>query len=313
MEKFKKAVSVILALIITASMLTVNIFAADVEEEDTVIVYGDVSKDGKVSLADAFMVLASKIGFISLDETQKFYGDVDADGTVGFSDMWLIVRYSFGWVGAFPVEKAVWLEGEKTADTHFLDACYQYDKETGLYEFYINMNIILPNEDGIYLRAEIYNKGNKQRLNCHMKYNNYSIITTMLFDGEKYYILLPLTRTYAEVDTGDTEGYFEEDIYFEDESIDFAELSYVGSTKNTLGGIDYICEKYTLDDVYYNFWFTTSGKAVRMESLGDTDVGTSVMIINAFSPNVDDSVFTIPSNYTKVEFDELFEDMEILQ
>ncbi len=294
----KKAISVILATVLTFSMLTVYIFAADIVQDETTIIYGDVSKDGKVSLVDGFILLASKLGILSLDETQENCADVNADGIVGFSDIWLIVRFSFGSIDSFPADDIPLPddpddpdEPDEPEEKHLLEKYYKYDKETG-YEYFIDMNYTL---DSLSMRMRIHVKGNKTLAVITYGGMGYSV----LMDGEKYYIIMPASMEYCEVpeDEIDEIGGYESG-----NMIDFANLTFVNSIKVTLDGTGCVCEKYSSTDTEYSFWFNTSG-VVRMELT--TDGKTSVYTVNEFSPSVNDNVFTIPSGYEKVNWNDI--------
>ena len=54
------------------------------------------SGDGKVTPADASLVLKAVVGLISLDENEQKAADVTGDGTVSALDAAAILRYTVG-------------------------------------------------------------------------------------------------------------------------------------------------------------------------------------------------------------------------
>ena len=85
-----------------ASKLTGNIGTGKVVklsngDNITVIYKGDVNGDGKVSIADAGMMVRSSFGKIKLTEAQKKAGDIGGRiGEVNSSDAGVVVRLLFG-------------------------------------------------------------------------------------------------------------------------------------------------------------------------------------------------------------------------
>ena len=89
LKKIKSSVSVILAvLILISSLLTgFSAFAATL---------GDIDSDGKVTSADALMVLQHSVGNITLTSAQIALADINGDKKVNSTDALLILRISTG-------------------------------------------------------------------------------------------------------------------------------------------------------------------------------------------------------------------------
>ena len=60
------------------------------------LVLGDVNGDGKVDISDAFMILLSDAGLVTLTEQQLLAADVNSDGYVDILDAMIIQRYDIG-------------------------------------------------------------------------------------------------------------------------------------------------------------------------------------------------------------------------
>jgi len=64
--------------------------------EDIPVLYGDVNLDGKITAADATMVLRYIVGLEELSDIQKRAADVTADGEITAADATMILRYIVG-------------------------------------------------------------------------------------------------------------------------------------------------------------------------------------------------------------------------
>ncbi|MGQ9524053.1 MAG: dockerin type I repeat-containing protein [Armatimonadota bacterium] len=60
------------------------------------IVKGDLTRDGRVNIGDAVLMLRRLVGLATLDEDQEATGDSDGDGKTGIGDVILLLRYAIG-------------------------------------------------------------------------------------------------------------------------------------------------------------------------------------------------------------------------
>ena len=67
--------------------------------------YGDVNVDGRVSTADAALILRALVGLNELSIQNMLNAEVDGDGTVTAADAAMILRHIVGLIDAFPVEE----------------------------------------------------------------------------------------------------------------------------------------------------------------------------------------------------------------
>lgn len=67
----------------------------------TIIVKGDLNRDGKVTIADATLVKRSIMGYVTLDDQQLLAGAVAGSGTVTIRDYTLIKRHIQGFVSIY--------------------------------------------------------------------------------------------------------------------------------------------------------------------------------------------------------------------
>ena len=89
MKKMLKIIAIIIALTVSFSG---NVFATDdvtatEPQENTNIILGDVSGDGKVSILDSAYVFFHVLGLRKLSEEAIAGGDVNGDGKLSFDDM----------------------------------------------------------------------------------------------------------------------------------------------------------------------------------------------------------------------------------
>ena len=65
--------------------------------------YGDVNKSEDTTASDALMVLYATSLLVELDEEQKVLADVNGDGKVSAADALLILQYSAGYISNYPI------------------------------------------------------------------------------------------------------------------------------------------------------------------------------------------------------------------
>ena len=129
----------------------------------------------------------------------------------------------------------------------------------------------------------------------YMSTKSYGMSIIVLSDGKNSYILYPSTKTavkVSEVSTGDVTESFDTDDMF---------LTDTGS--ETFNGKKCQYETYYADGVTSTYYFynnTLSGIVMQSDETDKTssDYINVVVIINELSNNVDDSLFTVPSDYT---------------
>ena len=67
-------------------------------------VFGDANGDGRITPADAALILRYLVGQETLSEVERVNADVDGSGTVDAEDAALILRYIVGLIDRFPAE-----------------------------------------------------------------------------------------------------------------------------------------------------------------------------------------------------------------
>lgn len=107
----KKITAMLLVLLII--MASVSAYAAEHAQDameltpnaKAEVVYGDLTGDGKVELADVRIALRGVLRLIKLDEGQYAAIDVDGEEGVGLRDVRYILRYALNLINTFPVQK----------------------------------------------------------------------------------------------------------------------------------------------------------------------------------------------------------------
>ncbi|MBQ2775572.1 MAG: hypothetical protein IJF40_06785 [Clostridia bacterium] len=111
----------------------------------------------------------------------------------------------------------------------------------------------------------------------------------------KGYMVIHNMKAYAATESGDNE--------FVDGLVgtEFGTMKYLETTQLTSDGKKYICEEYDGGDgtTIKCYFLEGSKKPERIESLADGN--TTVMKDIAFSSDVDDSLFEIPSGYKNID------------
>ncbi len=98
----KKIVATILAVLLVFAFITINCTAATTTHK-----YGDVNKDGVVSIIDASEIQFHIVNLHKFDSLALKLGDVDNDGTVSIMDATSIQRYLVYFIDKFPADDFV--------------------------------------------------------------------------------------------------------------------------------------------------------------------------------------------------------------
>lgn len=103
MKTFKKAVSFIMALTLTAGALGISAVADEALPENASYVTGDADGDAIVNSADALKIIMHTSGEKEMtDIVRKTAADVNADGKLNSTDALYILNYKVGNVKEFP-------------------------------------------------------------------------------------------------------------------------------------------------------------------------------------------------------------------
>lgn len=81
--------------------------------------YGDVNRDGQITVADALMLQKALAMVLALDAGQQKFGDVDASGSISVNDVLLIQQYIAKAIDRFPAEKPADIEDTPVDDIPF--------------------------------------------------------------------------------------------------------------------------------------------------------------------------------------------------
>ncbi len=97
-RNLKTTISILLSVILCFASLP-HAFAYDITQEDSTeeeyeFILGDVNSDGKVTTADAKLVLCSTAKLATLNDSQLVAADYNEDGKVTVSDARYILRVS---------------------------------------------------------------------------------------------------------------------------------------------------------------------------------------------------------------------------
>lgn len=97
----KKIIATTLAVLFILIFVTINCTAATTNK------YGDVNKDGVVSIIDASEIQFYIVNLHNLDSLALRLSDVDGDGIVSIMDATNIQRYLVSLINEFPVDSFV--------------------------------------------------------------------------------------------------------------------------------------------------------------------------------------------------------------
>lgn len=148
--------------------------------------------------------------------------------------------------------------------------------------------------------VSIYVSGDKKYVETKM----YELMKiSFLSDGTDFYLIIPLMSGYIKM-PADQSGEYNDMFNLGDMGIaDTSDMNYIGTTKVSYKGTEYICETYEIDGITTKYYFS-DGKLKRIENI-DTDGTSSTMENIEISSKVDDSVFNIPKNYREISEDDL--------
>ena len=97
----KKIIATILAVLLICVFVTINCTAATTNK------YGDVNKDGVVSIIDASEIQFYIVNLHKFDSLALRLGDVDNDGTITIMEVTSIQRYLVYLIDKFPADDFV--------------------------------------------------------------------------------------------------------------------------------------------------------------------------------------------------------------
>ena len=69
------------------------------------ILYGDANVDGKITAADASLILRSIVGLSTITKRGALNAEVDGDGSITAADAAAILRYVVGLINIFPAQQ----------------------------------------------------------------------------------------------------------------------------------------------------------------------------------------------------------------
>ncbi|MCD7774960.1 MAG: hypothetical protein LUH40_05215 [Clostridiales bacterium] len=286
----KKIISVILSCLIFVMPMTVFAENGSLPDE-TLIKMGDMNEDGKITAADARSALRIAAKLDSSDDVELARIDADNNGKISTSDARLILRV------AASIDSFVYgFDGEGNSN------CVSVLKSNN---YYVSMelegvNVILAKSGNkIYVSGDDFNGAfagdSFSNVNCGI-----------LIDGDSIYALLAMTMA----ESGNT-SYIKMLVASGGASIlgDFDisddELSQMANifemmiaddlgtpSKVTENGTAYICYSYFVDGAQYMLYTDTSGMAVRIDYVADTDVITMITF-NSVSTDVPDEYFDL--------------------
>jgi len=146
----------------------------------------------------------------------------------------------------------------------------------------------------------IYVSGKKKLVEATM-YNLMKL--SLLYDGSETYMIIPLMKGYIKMSADQAGGYDDMFSFGDSSFIDTDNMKYIETTKVNYKGTEYLCETYESDGVTTKYYFKDS-QLKRIESI-EADGTTTIMENIEISPQVDDSVFKIPSGYKEISEDDL--------
>ncbi|MGN0536749.1 MAG: hypothetical protein ACI4M3_02085, partial [Acutalibacteraceae bacterium] len=129
----------------------------------------------------------------------------------------------------------------------------------------------------------------------YMSTKSYGMSIVILSDGKNSYMLYPSTKTAVKISEISTEGAMEE--------INTDNLFLTDTGSETFNGKKCQYETYYADGVTSTYYFYNNSLVGIVMQSDETDKTSSnyinvVVTVNELSNNVDDSLFTVPSDYT---------------
>lgn len=167
-------------------------------------------------------------------------------------------------------------------------------------QFYLNCTIVTNEIVGIETGVpyKIWVKGEKFAFEV-----SYAALKmkAVMADG-KFTMLFPAAKAYFTSDEGDGSDFIGGmDMW---ESIGATGMNYVKTTQVKLKGATYTCEEYTDDTNVNKYYFNSKDQLKRIECI-DSEGSVTILKVTECKASVADSVFTIPSGYTKLTEDSL--------
>ncbi len=260
----KRIISIILAAVIVCS-LCVGASARLV---------GDVNSDGKTNSIDALLILRKGVGYN--DSINEAYADVNSDGKINSLDALTVLLIS---VGKYDGD----LEIEDELVTNYKAQIVDPVMATGCYTIITEVET-----DGVVNTVSIMIDGKNV---CVETTAQDKTIRILNLDG-KNYLVFPMKL-------GLSKGVYGE----VDKQLDLgggtpAKVTYKGSTYETVDGVKYVCETYSLEDGTITKYYFRDGKWAMMATV-DAE-GTNIQKITDFKKGVDESSFSL-KGYTKID------------
>lgn len=263
---FKKAIAILTLSAIIFTSFAIGAFAS-------LYNYGDVTLDKKINSSDALFVLQIATGTKNPSNMQNALADVTADGKVNSNDALSILMYSTGQLADF-----------KKNDKNTLKAT--------------KVDPILNSQT--YTIGVTMTEGT-DKINCTFSSNGTDNVISATYIGleirflkmgGKSYIVVPLSKSYCEMDTPEL---IEElrNVIFETMKTDTV---YDKTTSEKVGLRTYTCETfYSAANASIQYYFLSN----ELKNLKLTDVKGNVQDFEftQLKASADSSMLTIPSNY----------------
>lgn len=272
---FKKVIAVLMVSAIIFASFATGAFAA-------LYNYGDVTLDKKVNASDALLVLQIATGIKKPNDMQKALADVTADGKINSNDALSILMYATGQLKEF-----------KKTDKNTLKAT-KVDPVISSKAYTIGVTMTEGTD----------------KINCTFSSNGTDSVISAIYIGfeirflkmgGKSYIVVPLSKSYCEMDTPELiEGL--RNIIFETMKIDTV---YDKTTSEKVGLRTYTCETfYSAANASIQYYFFSN----ELKNLKLTDAKGNVQDFEftQMKASADISMLNIPSHY---KYDESLKNM----
>lgn len=332
MKRLKKLICSVLTVSMLVCMISISGSAASVNDtgSDADFIYGDITGDGKVNLADSAYLFFSRLGIIRLSEKQQLAADVNGDGKVDLEDVRILTGYTLSFTPCLPVQESLWPDGEliDVLDENgnpqtllFKDIRARYFQQLSSYELGLNGTAIISTHKaaidfslgikklGVYLNLKARSVGEFKDVLGLARFN------TIMTENHLYFVL-PSINSYSDMfDIDDPEvadlireynfaDYFEVIIR---ELVYYTKDLYVSTSKLVYMGTQYICEKYSFEDgVMLKCYFSSNGNLKRIEASGYLESNeTLIIVINSQTSEVSNSDYNVPKHYIKVGYQDI--------
>ena len=188
---------------------------------------------------------------------------------------------------------------------------------SGKYTLDMNMNVNFEGKK-LYVPAVIYQSGKKSAMEFEIGLSTFmkgldesaSSVASALFSlagitnmkakviytGTKNYIVITSLKQYAELSDDEAADYLGGTyggISLNDDA------KYTGTSKIKVGGIQYVCEEFEAKDGEVRRFYFCGSELKRIEFEAGSQ--TTIIEVNSIKGTVDSSVFTIPTNYKKID------------